>query len=274
MIRKRLLERKKMKEEQVQRDTFIYILSHLNGGMFFNTRPTPISSDKYSLWSSLSLSNIKVLCSFEMFALNYDKERLITLTFEKNINSFFYNVSNNLLYHHNKGQALHTPVLIFHLCPSIPMCSLPPPPACCFTIKPGSTTRPTTYETSDTGQQVNLLAPYLSDPTIYPAILYIFHLWCIFSIITKPSIHPPFHPSTIACPPSFSLACCNGPLLVDRGIYVGLYLWRREKNKGEKAIGKNTGGKGGGQLVTRKCGRGWCVCLCLCGVSHHSSGPL
>ena len=137
-----------------------------------------------------------------------------------------------------------------------------PPP---HTIKAGSTTRPTTYETSDTGQQVNLLAPCLSDPTIYLAILYIFHLWCIFSIITKPSIHPLFHPSTIACPLSFSLACYNGPLRVDRRIYVGLYLWGREKNKGEKEIWKNAGGKGGGQSVTRKCDLGWCVCLSMRG---------
>lgn len=60
----------------------------------------------------------------------------------------------------------------------------------CFAIKPRST-RATTYETSDTGQQVNLLAPYPSDPNIHLAILYIFHPWWFFSI------HPTFHPSAL-----------------------------------------------------------------------------
>lgn len=45
------------------------------------------------------------------------------------------------------------------------------PRSCCFTIKPGNTTRTTTYETSDAGQQVNLIAPHLSDLNIHLAIL-------------------------------------------------------------------------------------------------------
>lgn len=102
----------------------------------------------------------------------------------------------------------------------------------CFAIESRST-RATTYETSETGQQVNLLAPYPSDPDIHLAILYIFHPWWFFSIVIPPSIHLPFSLS------SFSLEFYNGPLRVDRRIYVGLFLWRKEKNKGLRLeIGK------------------------------------
>lgn len=104
-----------------------------------------------------------------------------------------------------------------HYTPHLPPLSLlpnappSPDPACCFTIKPGSTTRPTTYETSDTGQQVNLLAPYLSDPTIHLAIVNIFHLWCIFFCH-----HPAIHPSTF---PSIY------PYLPSLHVIMGCYEW-------------------------------------------------
>lgn len=44
--------------------------------------------------------------------------------------------------------------------------------------------------------------------------------------------HPTSHPSILAFPLSFFLVFYNGLLWVGRRIYVALYLWRREKNKG------------------------------------------
>lgn len=85
------------------------------------------------------------------------------------------------------GNNIHPVPFTCYLCPYIPMYPIPRP--CFYTIKPGSTTRPTTYETPDSGQQVSLLAPNLSDPNIHLALLYIFHLWWFFSIIIQPSIH-------------------------------------------------------------------------------------
>lgn len=99
-----------------------------------------------------------------------------------------------------------TPVL--SICPpSFPCAAISLIPACCFTIKPGRTTRPTTYETSDTGQQVILLAPCLSDPTIHLAVLYI-----ICNIYIFFCHHPTSHPSILAFPLSFALVCYNGLL--------------------------------------------------------------
>lgn len=72
------------------------------------------------------------------------------------------------------GNNIHPVPFTCYLCPYIPMYPIPRP--CFFPIKPGSTTRPTTYETPDSGQQVSLLAPNLSDPNIHLALLYIFHL--------------------------------------------------------------------------------------------------
>lgn len=154
------------------------------------------------------------------------------LTFGKKVNCFFKD-SRTYLITWDKWQALHPscPPHLPPLSPSFQCAPHPPILPAALQSNRGARQDPATHETSDTGQQVNLLAPYLSDPSIHLAILYIFHLWCIFFFFYH---HPTIHPSILAFPPSFSLACYNGLLRVDWRIYVHLYLWRREQNKGER----------------------------------------
>jgi len=53
---------------------------------------------------------------------------------------------------------------------------------------------------------------------------------------------------------------------------MSVCTYEGEKRTKEREIVKNTRGKG--QSITRKCGMGRCVSLCLRGVAHHSSWPL
>lgn len=102
---------------------------------------------------------------------------------------------------------------------------------CCFALRPGSP-RATTYETSDTGQQVNLLAPNPSDPNIYLAILYIFHLWWFFFlyVVIPASICLPF-----SLPPFFPLNPIMGPYEWIEGFMWGCFCQGGEGSEGLKA---------------------------------------
>lgn len=138
----------------------------------------------------------------------------------------------------------HPHLLSLPLNSIVPSRQTPPPPqpqTSCFAIRPESP-RATTYETSDTGQQVNLLAPNPCDPNIYLAILYIFHPWWFFFLML--SSHLPS-----VCPflfPPFSFESYNGTLRVDRRIYVGLFLsrGRKEQKDWRQEIGKGSGQNG------------------------------
>lgn len=84
--------------------------------------------------------------------------------------------------------------------------------------------------------QVNRSPFYLPASLIQPSIWLSYTssvIYIFFSIIIQPSIN-----LSLPFLPPFFLVCYNGLLWVGRRIYVGLYLWRREKNK-ERDLGKH-----------------------------------